>query len=85
MKFWVVPWFGLAGLLVTWAFLPDTTGLDLREQERYWLCVRQGREQDYHGIAIHPRHLSWYERVVLKRQKYCASLLHGTLFLSAVG
>lgn len=91
--------------------LPDTTGLDLREQERYWVvspasyrarpprpfagraaartrsrrrielltvprqqCVRQGREEDYHGIAIHPRHLSWYERVVLKRQKHCSSL-----------
>ncbi|GAA5917428.1 uncharacterized protein JCM6883_006281, partial [Sporobolomyces salmoneus] len=22
------------------------------------------------GIAIHPRHLSWYERVVLKRDRY---------------
>ena len=50
--------------------LPDTTGLDLREQERYWLCVREGREQDYHGIAIHPRHLSWYEVHVLKRNRY---------------
>lgn len=69
-KFWVVPWFGLAGALLTWAFLPDTTGLDLREQERYWRCVRAGRPQDYHGVAIHPRHLSWYERVVLKRDRY---------------
>ena len=51
-------------------FVADTTGLDLREQERYWLCVREGREHDYHGIAIHPRHLSLYETLVLKRHRY---------------
>ena len=69
-KFWVVSWFGLLGWVLTMVFIPDTTGLDLREQERYWECVVQGREQDYHGVAIHPRHLSFYERVVLKRHRY---------------
>ncbi|GAC97990.1 potential glycerophosphoinositol permease [Pseudozyma hubeiensis SY62] len=69
-KFWVVSWFGLLGWILTMVFIPDTTGLDLREQERYWECVVQGREQDYHGVAIHPRHLSFYERVVLKRHRY---------------
>lgn len=33
-KFYVVTWFGLAGVLLTFVFLPDTTGLDLKEQER---------------------------------------------------
>ncbi|KAF2147776.1 MFS general substrate transporter [Myriangium duriaei CBS 260.36] len=61
-KFYVVPWFGLAGMLVTMVFLPDTTGLDLKEQERRWAYIRAGREADYHGIAIHPRHLSYWER-----------------------
>ena len=61
--FYVVPWFGLAGALVTYLFLPDTTGLDLKEQERRWLFIRSGREQDYHGIAIHPKHLSVWERM----------------------
>jgi MFS family permease len=69
-KFYVVTWFGLVGFLLTELFVADTTGLDLREQERYWLLVRQGREHEYHGIAIHPRHLSFYERVVLKRSQY---------------
>ncbi|WFC99056.1 hypothetical protein MYAM1_001792 [Malassezia yamatoensis] len=69
-KFHIVTWFGLAGLLVTLIFLPDTTGLDLREQERYWEYVMNGREEDYHGVAVHPRHLSLYERVVLKRNRY---------------
>jgi hypothetical protein len=36
IKFWVVSWFGLMGFFLTAAFIPDTTGLDLREQERYW-------------------------------------------------
>ncbi len=62
-KFYMVPWFGLAGMLLTWLFLPDTTGLDLKEQERRWAYIRAGRDADYHGIAIHPKHLSLWERM----------------------
>ncbi|KAK4989926.1 hypothetical protein LTR50_002837 [Elasticomyces elasticus] len=61
-KFYIVPWFGLAGALLTWLFLPDTTGLDLKEQERRWTFIRDGRENEYCGVAIHPRHLSLWER-----------------------
>jgi hypothetical protein len=57
-----VPWFGLAGAILTFVFLPDTTGLDLKEQERRWAFIRAGREHEYHGIAIHPKHLSLWER-----------------------
>jgi MFS family permease len=62
-KFYVVPWFGLAGMLLTFFFLPDTTGLDLKEQERRWKYIRQGRESEYHGVAVHPKHLSVWERI----------------------
>jgi Sugar (and other) transporter len=62
-KFYVVPWFGLAGMLLTLLFLPDTTGLDLKEQERRWKYIRDGRESDYHGVAVHPKHLSLYENL----------------------
>lgn len=62
-KFYVVPWFGLAGMLVTWLFLPDTTGLDLKEQERRFTYIRAGREHEYHGVAVHPHHLSLWERL----------------------
>ena len=62
-RFYVVPWFGLGGMLLTLLFLPDTTGLDLKEQERRWQYIRAGREADYHGVAVHPKHLSLYERV----------------------
>ena len=61
-RFYVVPWFGLAGVILTVLFLPDTTGLDLKEQERRWQYIRAGREEDYHGVAVHPKHLSLYER-----------------------
>ncbi|KAK1026548.1 hypothetical protein LTR33_017600 [Friedmanniomyces endolithicus] len=61
--FVVVPWFGLAGALITFLFMPDTTGLDLKEQERRWAFIRAGREHDYHGVPIHPQHLSFYERL----------------------
>ncbi|CAG8959983.1 hypothetical protein HYFRA_00012700 [Hymenoscyphus fraxineus] len=62
-KFYVVPWFGLAGMLLTMLFLPDTTGLDLKEQERRFTYIREGREEEYHGIAVHPHHLSMWERM----------------------
>jgi len=60
-KFYVVPWFGLVGVFLTVVFMPDTTGLDLKEQERRWAFIRAGKESDYHGIAIHPKHLSMWE------------------------
>ncbi|KAJ4288125.1 hypothetical protein N0V90_012142 [Kalmusia sp. IMI 367209] len=73
-KFYVVPWFGLAGALLTWLFLPDTTGLDLKEQERRWSYIRAGKEADYHGIAIHPKHLSVWERLRGVGKAYDAKL-----------
>jgi MFS family permease len=66
-KFFVVFPFGFAGALLTLVFVADSTGLDLREQERYYQYVIEGREHEYHGVAVHPRHLSLWERVVLKR------------------
>lgn len=62
-KFYVVPWFGLAGMLLTWIWLPDTTGLDLKEQERRWHYIRDGKEEQYHGVAVNPSHLSLWERL----------------------
>ncbi|KAL4983281.1 major facilitator superfamily domain-containing protein [Aspergillus falconensis] len=73
-KFYVVPWFGLAGVILTFFFLPDTTGLDLKEQERRWKYIREGREQDYHGPAVHPKHLSLWERLRGTGKYYDAEL-----------
>jgi len=68
--FKIVPWFGLLGMVLTIGFLPDTTGLDLKEQERRWKFIREGREAEYHGIAIHWKHLSLYERLIGKHKPY---------------
>lgn len=68
-KFWLGMGLSALGWVVTLIFVPDTSGLDLREAERYWSYVRDGRVEDYHGVAIHPRHLSLFERVVLRRHK----------------
>ncbi|GAA97016.1 hypothetical protein E5Q_03690 [Mixia osmundae IAM 14324] len=67
-RFKVVPWFALFGAIATFLFLPDVTGLDLREQERAWEYLRTERE--YHGVAIHPRHLSIWEIYVQKRHRH---------------
>ncbi|KAH9834344.1 MFS phosphate transporter [Teratosphaeria destructans] len=72
-QFYIVPWFGLFGALVTLIFLPDTTGLDLHEQERYWSYLRSGREHAYHGTAVHPQHLSSWERWRGKGKHYDAA------------
>ncbi|KAL0038700.1 hypothetical protein WJX79_003808 [Trebouxia sp. C0005] len=64
-KFWVVCWAGLLGFFMTVMFIPDATGLDLLEQERRWDYMQQGRGKEYHGIAVHPRHLSLFEKGVL--------------------
>ena len=45
------------------------TGLDLKELERWWACIREGRADEYHGPAVHPRHLSWWEIYVQRRHK----------------
>ena len=73
-KFHVVPWFGLAGTILTIFFLPDTTGLDLKEQERRWAYIRSGREHEYHGVAVHPKHLSLWERFRGAGKNYNADL-----------
>lgn len=73
-KFYVVPWFGLGGMVLTLLFLPDTTGLDLKEQERRWNCIRDGRADDYHGPAIHSKHLSLWERLRGVGKNYDAQL-----------
>ena len=73
-RFLVVPWFGLVGAIITYLFLPDTTGLDLKEQERRWAYIRAGREREYHGVAIHPKHLSFWERIRGVGKQYDAEL-----------
>jgi len=52
---------GLCGAIVTFIWLPDTTGLDLEEYDRMHRMLREGKFNDYHGEAINPRHLSLWE------------------------
>lgn len=69
-KFWVVCWAGLIGCVVTLVFVPDATGLSMLEQEQQWDLIQQGRAEEYHGVAVHPRHLSLFEKAVLKRHRH---------------
>ncbi|KAI7842967.1 hypothetical protein COHA_003372, partial [Chlorella ohadii] len=53
---------GIVGAVFTWIFLPDTTGLDLAEIDRYHRFMLAGQTENYHGPAVKPKHLSMYER-----------------------
>eukprot|EP00898_Chlorokybus_atmophyticus_P004917 jgi/Chlat1/5426/Chrsp35S05231 len=65
-KFWASGVCGLVGIVVTTLFIPDYTGLDLREADKLWLYRAENRSDRYHGEAINPRHLSLFERLVFR-------------------
>ncbi|KAI8465659.1 MAG: major facilitator superfamily domain-containing protein [Monoraphidium minutum] len=56
----------LLGCLATLLLLPDTTGLSLDETDRMHKYMLAGQFKHYHGAAIDPRHLSLFERYVLR-------------------
>lgn len=84
-SFYVTAFIALAGALLTLAFTADTTGLDLSEQERYWRYVRRGDASRYHGVAVHPRHVSMWERYVLHRHKAYDPALDAAARLQELG
>jgi len=53
---------GAVGAIMTLIFLPDTTGLDLVELDRFNMYLLAGQAQHYHGEAVNPKYLSWFER-----------------------
>jgi len=54
---------GAFGVIVTFLFLPDTTGLDLGEIDRFNRYLIAGQAHNYHGEAVNPRYLSFWEKV----------------------
>lgn len=57
----------MIGFALTLLFIPHTVGLNLSEQGRYWRAVEDGLPENYHGIAVHASHISYYEQKVLGR------------------
>jgi len=55
---------GIVGAVLTYIFIPDTTGLDLREGDKRWLAILDGKHDSYSGEAVNPKHLSIWERMV---------------------
>lgn len=60
-KFTISAACGLVGAIVTYIFIPDLTGLDLREGDKRWLAILDGRGDTYTGEAVNPKHLSMLE------------------------
>mmetsp|Transcript_12364 Transcript_12364/g.26712 ORF Transcript_12364/g.26712 Transcript_12364/m.26712 type:complete len:579 (-) Transcript_12364:1179-2915(-) len=66
---------GIGGFVVTWIWLPDTTGMQLEEYDRLQRYILEGRFKEYHGEAVNPRHLSPWEKWVYGwHKKYDPSL-----------
>jgi hypothetical protein len=59
----------IGGMVVTWIWLPDTTGLDLEEYDRLQRYAMDGKFNQYCGEAVNPRHLSVWEIYVYKWHK----------------
>lgn len=45
-------------------------------QDLRWQFIRAGRAKEYHGPAVHPRHLSLWEKLVLGVHKQYDPNLH---------
>jgi MFS family permease len=60
-SFYMSSAFGLVGALLTWLFLPDTTGMSLDELDRMSKYMLAGEFEHYHGQAVAPKHLSVWE------------------------
>ncbi|KAG7367555.1 major facilitator superfamily permease [Nitzschia inconspicua] len=51
-----------AGCVVTYYFIPETSGLDLNEVDKKWQLTRDGRGRDYRGPANLMKYQSLFER-----------------------
>mmetsp|Transcript_8260 Transcript_8260/g.16480 ORF Transcript_8260/g.16480 Transcript_8260/m.16480 type:complete len:642 (-) Transcript_8260:64-1989(-) len=55
---------GFVGLVVTELFTPDVSSMDMSHTDDRWDLILLGRAEDYHGEAVKPEHLSYYERMI---------------------
>ena len=59
--FLVSAMWSIAGMISTMIWMPETTGLNLKELDEFHRCQMEGRPQDYTGEAINPAYLSLWE------------------------
>jgi len=71
-KFWISASCGFVGVVVTLVFIPNITGLDLREGDKRWLAILDGKHDAYTGEAVNPRHLSLVEKLLGYGKRYHA-------------
>ncbi|WPT13011.1 Putative inorganic phosphate transporter 1-12 [Picochlorum sp. SENEW3] len=62
--FYVSAGAGAFGAIITILLLPDTTGLDLAEIDRLNRYLLAGKEKEYHGEAVNPKHMSLFEKML---------------------
>jgi hypothetical protein len=67
-KFWSTASFNVAGAIATILFTPNTMHVSITEQDRRFHYLRTG--QVYHGQAIKPVNLSFYEVLVGQAKNY---------------
>ncbi|KAL6777660.1 PTA1A [Auxenochlorella protothecoides x Auxenochlorella symbiontica] len=75
-KFWISGVCSAAGVLLTFLLVPNLTGLDLKEGDKRWLAIVDGKADEYTGPAIAAKHLSLLERTVYRHQaRYVSPLM----------
>ena len=76
-KFTISALRGLVGVLITYTFIADVTGLDLRDGDKRWLAILDGKHASYTGEAVNPKYLSLVERLLGYGKRYNASPTEG--------
>ena len=75
-KFYISAACGLAGVLCTFLFIPDITGLDLREGDRRWLKSLEK------GLQLAPCNICLLPLLLLLKRNVCkTAMLEGSLCL----
>jgi MFS family permease len=60
-KFLISAVCGIISVICTLLFIPNLAGLDLKDGDRRWLAIVEGKASAYKGEAVNPAHLSALE------------------------
>lgn len=81
--FLVSAMWAVGGAAVSWLFLPDTTGLKLKDLDEFHEYLIDNRVSEYHGEAVNPSHLSVWENMLGWSASYDRKHVHDDIDTSS--